>query len=172
MVSYEGEDVMFGNGYFAKIYDMFPSQKDKDVWICKIKPTETTRDAYELQVTDAERNRVTGAYTKEYRDEFIIERNRGKRGRSWFFLCGFNGEETNILEYIGSKHLRKIEFLRMENEELRIQRIQTHKEIKEAHKQPDLFREEMFEKMVRVNQAAAAATNAKPGEKRTEESYG
>mgnify|MGYP001615593323 FL=1 len=162
---------MFGNGYFAKLYDIVPSQKDKAKWVCKIKPTETTREAYELQITDAERDRLTGAYTKEYPKDQVIERNKGKRGRSWFFFCGFNGEETDFLEFINAKQLRNVEFLRQEVELLRIQRIQTVRQIKEALNQPDLYRKQMFEEMVKVNEANAAA-NAKPEDEKAREAYG
>ena len=168
MVSYEGEDVMLGNGYYAKLYDIVPKEGDKSVWVCKIKPTEATREAYNLELTDSERDRITGAYTKEYPKDQVIERNKGKRGRSWLFLCGFRGEETDLLEYINAKHLRTVEFLRSENEVLKIQRFQIFKEIKEALNQPDLYRKQMFEEIVKVNQVAASAGK----EERPEEPYG
>ena len=171
MVSYEGEDVMFGNGYFAKLYDIVPSQKDKAVWICKLKPTETTKEAYELQTTDAGRDRITGAYTKEYPKDQVIELNKGKRGRSYFFLCGFNGEETDILEYIGSKHLRTIEYLRRENVQLKVQSVQTHKQIVDAHNQPDLYRKQMFEEIIKTNEAAAGMVG-KGKDAKAEDAYG
>mgnify|MGYP001588594512 CR=1 FL=1 len=150
MVLSEGEDVMFGDGYFAKLFDIVPDSTDKEHMICKMRPTKYTAEAFKLDISDTERDRLTGNYTRKYRRDFIIERNRGPRGRSYLFLCNWNGDETDLLEYIGNKQLLKINYLMGMVKNLRLQRAYQLKEINNGLSQPELYREEHFKKLTKI----------------------
>ena len=151
---------MFGDGYFALVADQTQDPDDVGLFIFKILPTDPLKEAFKLDNSDAERDRMTGTYTRKYRAEDVIEFPKGVRGRAFLFLCNFEGKKSGMIERLNLKHLSTVSYYREENRRLNLQIAKQWKEWKKMLNQPGRFQQQAMNEYLKF--AAAAKEDEEP----------
>lgn len=158
---------MFGDGYFALVADLIPDPDDVGYSICKILPTEPLKEAYKLDNSDAERDRITGTYTRRYATEDIIEFPKGVRGRAYLFLCNFEGKKSGMVERLDLRHLSTVRYYREENRRLNLQINKQWKEWRKMLNQPGRFQQQAMNEYLKF--AAASKEGEEEGSREGEQ---